>query len=338
MLKRVRRDSSGLLSEEGLDIGLHHDILTMHGSPNESVGCVLSGTLNFNLVEPLKVKSISLKFIGKVKIDGSPEFARYEYELIQHKWVFLEASQDSYTMAPRSYSYDFELHLRGNLPESVVVNYGKIYYRLVAVVERPAFRFDIKKIKDVDIKRAPLFSTDSLLPPTMASGIWSENLAYHISIPDITYTIGESFPVVFNFCLLDPTFKIREVSLILREFILYNIEGSEPVSREYDISGTRRRCPGESELAWDGIIKLRIPRHTYSDCESKYITVLHKFFVEIELEEANGDIRVLHVLLRVGIQSAIQSELSQSPPMYQPITYSSGAPPPPYSCLDIVCA
>ncbi|KAK9761804.1 hypothetical protein K7432_013027 [Basidiobolus ranarum] len=336
MFKRVRRDSAGLLNEEGLDIELHHDVLTMQGSPRESVGCVLSGALKFNLIEPLKVKSITLKFVGKVKIDGCAELSRQEFELIQHKWSFLEAQQDNYLLAPNNYNYHFELPLPGNLPESVEVNNGKIFYQLIAVVERPAFRFDIKKVKDVDIKRTPLASIDDGFQPVMASGVWSDKLAYTISIPDTKYTIGDTFPVMYSFCLLDPTLKIRKISLLLREFIYYNLDEAEPVSKWSDLRGMNQMCPSEYAHAWEGRMDLQIPKHAYYDCESKYIRVFHKFFVEIELSEDNGSTRVLNVLLRVGIQSAIQNELSQSPPRYQPFIDPSGVSPPPYS--HIACA
>ncbi|ORY01087.1 hypothetical protein K493DRAFT_312580 [Basidiobolus meristosporus CBS 931.73] len=241
-------------------------------------------------------------------------------------------------MAPHNYSYPFELPLPGNLPESVEVNYGRIFYRLIAVVERPAFRFDIKKVKDIDIKRAPLASVDDLLQPTMAAGVWADKLAYHIAIPDTTYTIGDTFPVAFSFCMLDSRLKIRKISLVLREFVYYNICGADPVTRTYDVHGVGQMCPDECTSAWEGSLNLQVPKSTYYDCESKFIRVFHKFFVEIELYQDNGDIRLLHVLLRVGVRSAIQNELSQSPPRYQQFTSSSGMPPPPYSYSNIACA
>ncbi|KAK9693023.1 hypothetical protein K7432_014105 [Basidiobolus ranarum] len=230
MFSLPHKDSADQATEH-IQITLSDDALTMYGSPNESVGCILRGQLHFNPVEYMKVKSITLKFTGKVKINGGADLPKHEYDLIQYKWTFLEANHDPYLLAPKDYVYDFELPLKGDLPESVDVNSGKIVYKLVATVERPAFRFDMKASRPVEIKRAPLPSTDDFLQPSMISGIWSDQLAYHISTPDTTYTVGDQFPVLFNFCSLNPNFKVLKVNLVLREFVSYSLKGSKPITK-----------------------------------------------------------------------------------------------------------
>ncbi|ORX95385.1 hypothetical protein K493DRAFT_282853 [Basidiobolus meristosporus CBS 931.73] len=323
------KDSTTHLHTEQIQIDLEADTLTMYGSPNESVGCILRGTLRFSPSEYMKVKSITLKFTGKVKINGGADLPKHEYDLITHKWTFLEANHDSYLLAPKDYVYDFEVPLRGDLPESVDVNSGRIVYKLKAVVERPAFHFSLKCSRTVEMKRAPLPSTDDFLQPTMISGIWSDKFAYHISTPDTTYTVGDQFPVLFNFCSLIPCFKVCKINIYLREFVTYNIKGSKPIVKWYDLNKACNVYNDQTQHAWEGHLDLQVPKYTYCDSESSYIQVFHKLFVEIEVEE-NGELKTLHLMLRVGIQTALQNELCQSPPSYQSLASFQGIPPPPY--------
>ncbi|KAK9674941.1 hypothetical protein K7432_016776 [Basidiobolus ranarum] len=334
MFTRSRKDSS-LLSSRGLEIDVQKDVLTMYGASNESVGCVLRGTLRFHLIEPLKVKSITLRFLGTVTLGEGAEFQQQEINLIDHKWTFLESESDSYLLAPSNYRYTFELPLPGNLPESVEVPHGSVCYRLMATVERPSFRTDFKAEKTVDIQRAPLPSTDEYLQPTMISGIWEERLGYYISTPDTIYTVGDTFPVMFNLLSLDPYFCMLKTTVVLKEYITYNVKNSNPIMKHYDLSRTSVIANQKQELSWEGSLNLEIPKRTFYDCETEYIRVCHKFFVEIEVMEPTGEVQVLRVLLKVGVQSSLQNELAQSPPEYKPITSFSDMPPPPYNIIVV---
>lgn len=51
-----------------LKVHVENDHLIMHGSPNESAGCVLRGVLDVHVKEPIKVKSIHLRFSGRMVI------------------------------------------------------------------------------------------------------------------------------------------------------------------------------------------------------------------------------------------------------------------------------
>ncbi|ORX97924.1 hypothetical protein K493DRAFT_313874 [Basidiobolus meristosporus CBS 931.73] len=328
-------DSTTQLATEHIQIDLNGDSLTMYGTTEESVGCVLRGTLRFNPQEHMKVKSIHLKFVGKVKINGGFDLPRHEYDVIRHKWTFLEARRDAYLLAPKDYAYDFELPLKGDLPESIDVNSGKIVYKLVATVERPAFHFDMKACRTVEIKRAPLPSSDDYLQPTMIHGVWLDKFAYQISSPETTYTVGDQFPVLYSFCSFEPTFKIRKISLVLREFISYSLKGGKPIIKCHDLSQASQVC---NEHAWEGSLNLQIPKGAYCDSECSYIKVVHKVFVEIETEDGN-ERKTLHLLLRVGVQSDLQNELSQCPPSYEAMSPYQGIPPPPYAPFNnTICA
>lgn len=51
-----------------LQIHLDNDTLIMHGSQDESSGCVLRGYVHLNLKEPAKFKAVTLRLTGKIKV------------------------------------------------------------------------------------------------------------------------------------------------------------------------------------------------------------------------------------------------------------------------------
>ncbi|ORX99271.1 hypothetical protein K493DRAFT_335838 [Basidiobolus meristosporus CBS 931.73] len=330
MFTRSRKDSS-LARLEGLEIVLHKDILTMYGSSDESVGCILRGALKFQILEPMKVKSISLSFNGKVKILTPAVTPLRELDLLEHKWTFLESEQDPYLLAPSNYEYNFELPLPGNLPESVEVPYGDISYNLLAIVERPGFKSDFKTEKKVDIQRAPLLFTDELLHPNVATGIWQQKVGYCVSIPDTNYTVGQTFPVHFNLLSLDPFLCITKVTAVMKEYVTCKFQGFRPMIKYHDVGRSSVLPNREQELVWDGSLNLEILKRALYDCETDYIQVSHKLFLDIEVMEPTGEIQTFRVQMKVGIQSSLQNELAQSPPRYQPFSSFTGLPPPPYN-------
>lgn len=48
-----------------LNIQVENNDMIMFGSADESSGCVLRGVLRFTLTQPIKVKSIGIRFTGK---------------------------------------------------------------------------------------------------------------------------------------------------------------------------------------------------------------------------------------------------------------------------------
>ena len=58
-------------NQSELQIHLDNDTLIMHGSQQESSGCVLRGHVRLNLKEATKFKSITLRLVGKIKVAWS---------------------------------------------------------------------------------------------------------------------------------------------------------------------------------------------------------------------------------------------------------------------------
>lgn len=54
-----------------LKINVESEEVVLLGHPDEAAGKTLQGTLSLNLPEAIKVKTISLSFIGKMKVSWS---------------------------------------------------------------------------------------------------------------------------------------------------------------------------------------------------------------------------------------------------------------------------
>lgn len=81
-MERIRSNATRL------KIHVENDQLIMHGSPNESAGCVLRGVLDVHVKEPIKVKSILLRFSGRMVITWT-----------ERKWFLLHIIMKSHSVA-----------------------------------------------------------------------------------------------------------------------------------------------------------------------------------------------------------------------------------------------
>ncbi|ORX97988.1 hypothetical protein K493DRAFT_184819, partial [Basidiobolus meristosporus CBS 931.73] len=296
-------------------IQLREDVLTMHGSPEESVGTVLSGSLVFNVAELTKVKSLSLKFEGKLEIKGAKE----SKTVTQHVWTFLEPQRNPHTLHPSKHIFDFELPLSGDLPESVKVNFGKIVYRLVAVVKRPGLFKDIKTKRNITIQRTPLPSMEEYSNSSTVMGTWNHRLDYSVCASSPSYTFGDTIPV--NVTLRPKAghypFRILKVKATLNEYTLYRPSGSFTTStRVEEISENVHDCFDTESGYVSETIKVPIPRIARSDCLTNFINVSHKLSVQICMIDCYRRQKTLYSNIPIVIQSDAQLELSQSPPNY----------------------
>ncbi len=54
-----------------LKINISSEEIILLGQPNEAAGKLLEGSLSLNLTEPIRIKSVNLSFIGKMKVSWS---------------------------------------------------------------------------------------------------------------------------------------------------------------------------------------------------------------------------------------------------------------------------
>ncbi|KAK9709721.1 hypothetical protein K7432_008857 [Basidiobolus ranarum] len=321
-------------SKNTLQVLLSNDTLTLRGSPEESAGCILTGTVILNVVEPLKVKSLRLTFLGTVMVDANDGDSRKELVLTKKQWVFLDPNSATYWLKPNQYKYDFGIVLSGDFPESVYVRHGFVNYKVIAVAERPGLHFNLKAQRVVDIKRAILHPADSWITPHPTMTNWENRLYLSISVPTSSFIIGKDLPFSLMVTPLEPKITIARVKGLLREVVTYTIHDQQaPLTRYYGLSITYLNCPDDQSSEWELHGTLTIPRRASHFCNTGFIRVSHQLLLEHLVIDAKRMSKVVCMVLPVTLQSSIHHELAQSPPSYLdyhelPALEASILPPP----------
>nr|CAG8542492.1 12669_t:CDS:2 [Entrophospora candida] len=212
-------------------IRLEQDVLTMHGSQTESVGCFLRGQLILALTETIKVREIRLTFKGKSKISWTDDKGPAQYHhserrtLFQHDWIFLPAEKNYHVLKPDNYQWDFELVLPGTLPETIDVceknNY--INYTLKAIAERHTFATNLQTRRTVKIQRCLLPTSLDLIQSVVVSNVWVDKVDYELSIESKIFSLGDKIPVSIKFTPLQESLRLKHITCALKEHVTYQI-------------------------------------------------------------------------------------------------------------------
>ncbi|KAK9767079.1 hypothetical protein K7432_003389 [Basidiobolus ranarum] len=328
-----------------VEIRLANDCLIFNGSANESAGAVLRGSLYLNLPEALKVKNISLRLDGKMKVcwddvPGVKNNAKNETRsLINNLWTFVEAYKKPITLGKGEYSYPFEMALSGDLPETVYTEFGTVKYKLRAIVERPTFCTNYAVEKEIVIKRFALSSSTELIQSVSIAEVWNDKLAYEVHIPSKAFGPGEKIPIHFNTLLMSEDLSLRKVSCLLKEYITYRVAGGGRCKLQTRwINRLSNMDFPKSESNWEKSLSLEIPSSSDAiqcDCMTELIHVRHKLKVKIEFRLSPGVVKAVYVGIPVVIVSGSSQEIFLDLPPYRAIErrISMASLPPSYDTI-----
>ncbi|KAK9720786.1 hypothetical protein K7432_003918 [Basidiobolus ranarum] len=314
-----------------VEVVLQEDTLTMHGSADQSVGCALRGAVLVNLIKDTKVKFISLRLKGKLKLKMTSDMPRKEQILIDETWPILELSHQLYTLPKGQHQYDFEYPLSGKLPESVKVSHGKIIYKLYAVLEKPGFHRTLKASCPLTIHRVPLPSTSDIAdsPNIMISGTWASRMYYEAAIPANTFAPGEIFPVTFHFYITDPLLEVDRIHSSMREYTIYRsasfVRPSVQSKKLANLVQDYSRPPNVND--WEATINVQVPDFVKSDCGPDYIEVCHKLEVKFCISQGGLILDTVIHRFPIVVQSLEYNEVTLSPPAYRAIDSTCELPP-----------
>lgn len=300
---------------DDLKIELENKEIVLLDQGNGTTAKPLKGTIKFTPDKSMNVRSISLLFYGKMRvswIEGTSHNRHHykqEKQLIQHKWHFVPHDDQTtckkvYTFSPGVHSFDFELQLPVNLPQSLETEGGQISYRLRAVVERTGFQHKIVKKEDIQIIRCMLPSELELERTLEIHNTWAELMRYDIQLPSKVYSCGSSVPVNFQIAPLTSNFKVRYVSGTLKEFCTYT---TDECSKEdvRIIQQLKIDNPFANMVVWSKDLELDIPslrsRHILCDADSDLIRIRHKLEFIIALHTLNGQFSELRCSVPVII-------------------------------------
>ncbi|KAI9263056.1 hypothetical protein BY458DRAFT_458586 [Sporodiniella umbellata] len=201
-------------------IQLENDTLLITGKPEESVGCVLRGYVELIVTETVKVKSIQMDLLGKLKIHWNerhhPQHTKREYTLIEHHWAFL-APKRHHTLTPNTYLYPFELAIPGHLAGSFDSHsFGSLSYKLKVTIERPTLIPNTHHRRLFWIHRQwPKQPDGETIKLTNA---WNDRIGYNVTLPNRVYKRGQDIPIHYEL-LPGPDTHLRHVSCFLKEYL-----------------------------------------------------------------------------------------------------------------------
>ncbi|KAG2198231.1 hypothetical protein INT46_005222 [Mucor plumbeus] len=315
-----------LVQTSDFHINIENEHIILHGNIDESAGVMLRGSVVLNCHETTKVRSISLKFIGKAKVnwtEGLGSHQRHykeEKTIIKHEWSFLPSNRKTYHLPQGHYKWDFELPLPGDLPESVEHDLGEVYYRLKAVVERPTFSMNYNDRKMLRVSRVLLPSSLELTQSLVISNVWVDKLSYDISVPSKVFSMGSLIPITFALVPIAQDLHVRSVSCVLKEYTTLTAEDHSKMEGRV-IKHLRDENFASGPDPWTKTELLPVPDYTshmiQTDSLCDLIKIKHKLKFTVSLTNADGHISELRAAIPVVIADISPEEDENALPAYE---------------------
>ncbi|KAI8348022.1 hypothetical protein EDC96DRAFT_312947 [Choanephora cucurbitarum] len=315
-----------LVHNSDFHINLETEHIILHGSIEESAGVILRGSVVFNCQETTKVRSISLKFIGKAKVnwtEGLGSHQRHykdEKTIIKHEWCFLQPKHKTYHLSEGHYKWDFELPLPGDLPETIQHELGEVTYRLKATVDRPTFSMNYNDRKEIKVSRVLLPSSLELSQSVVISNVWVDKLSYDISVPSKVFSMGSIIPVTFALEPIAEDLRVRSVSCVLKEYITLSAEDHSKMEGRV-IRHIRDEHFSTGDNPWSKTELVSVPdmasHLVQTDSACDLMKIKHKLKFTVSLTNADGHISELRAAIPIMIAEISPVEDENALPAYE---------------------
>ncbi|KAI8097818.1 uncharacterized protein B0P05DRAFT_458167, partial [Gilbertella persicaria] len=311
-----------------LKIHVENDTLIMRGSPEESVGCVLRGCVVLHVKESMKVKSVSLNLVGRIKIQWNERNHQHkkEFNILENDWHFLSHQKKLHTLTPNTYKYPFEYVFPGNLAETIEsYSYGSVSYKLKAVVDRPAFSPNLIDRQSLRVARqfTPSYHMSNI--PMQISNEWTDKLDYKISVPKRIYSRGEQISIdVSLFPKLNSGLHVRYLSVFLKEYTTFVLGGTASIHHTESriIRFFRDESFPSDGLHWHKTEIMTVP-HSFDsiqcDTHNQFFKIEHKLKFTMSLINKEGTISELRATMPIDIinQKIEDTEQENELPTYE---------------------
>ncbi|RPA96687.1 hypothetical protein L873DRAFT_1693575 [Choiromyces venosus 120613-1] len=303
------------------DIRLDDNVVVLRGTPEESAGALLKGTLAFCITESVPVRSITLSLVGVRRLHWQEKTStvttgvsvKSESVVFSKKWEFLEFShKHPVTLRPDNYEYDFDAVLPGDLPESIEgLESAQIFYRLKAVIERPRFAQNITAKKHLRIVRTLSPGALELSQTMSVENFWPDKVEYSISIPTKAIVFGSSIPIDIILVPLLKGLTVGKVICVFKE--LHSFSNPEKGTTRNDMrtvleqtfeNGEIETEEGEDFGRWKLQDRVELPKsliRCVQDCEVECVKVRHKLKFTIQLHNPDGHTSELRASLPVQL-------------------------------------
>ncbi|CDS11689.1 hypothetical protein LRAMOSA03952 [Lichtheimia ramosa] len=337
-----------------ISIHVLEDTIILQGSQQESAGKLLQGKLILDLKEPIKVRSVNLRFYGKMKVSWregvghGQDCHQQERTIMSHKWQFVpqedEASSSSstttqhhhsgstvgvrrpnYALRAGKHEWTFALPLSGDLPQSVEATNGRVIYQLKATVERPFYLQNFSLKRPITIVRTMQLDDFPAVDTWEVHHTWEDKIEYDINMPTRIYSLGEHIPITFDIKPLDHNLRVQRLVATLKEYRAYRAK-EHSTRHTWECAANVVVNPNPLER-WNHVLDLKIPKeppHVHCDSDNDMMKIQHRIKFSIYLQNADGqksEVRCAAVIMIVP--SLVQQAAHNTLPPYQPTTSSS---------------
>ncbi|KAF9967880.1 atp3 gamma subunit of the F1 sector of mitochondrial F1F0 ATP synthase [Mortierella alpina] len=195
-------------------------------------GPIINGKLIINHREDITLKGLTLNFKAKImcswheKRGNSTVYYSAKKPLLEKTWVFLEKSDSKLHMlrANQTYSYDFQLALPVNLPNSLHMSTGKIEYMFSANGKRSTFQLDLDRDRLIEIYQSLPPSHPHCIYPLQLTADFEQALNYLVQIPRKAYHHGSAIPITVRMHPLPglgARWRVKEMNMKIKEYFWF---------------------------------------------------------------------------------------------------------------------
>ncbi|ORX47686.1 hypothetical protein DM01DRAFT_1326747 [Hesseltinella vesiculosa] len=320
-----------------VQIELPDDTVLLVGHPEEAGGKVLKGKLRLTSSEPIKVRSVCLHFVGKMKVSWSEgighhqHYYKQEKPLVKESWQFIPVPamiqsvgsalhKKSYTLAAGEHVFDFELSLPGDLPQTLEAEDAQISYRFKAVVERPAFVHNLVKKLPIKVVRSMLPSEFDLYQSLEISNTWESKMQYDITMSSKMYALGETIRLTFSILPIAPQLKVRSICASLKEYCSYTTSSNSKTDTRI-IKFEKILDPfSETDVGrWTREMQLQLPDNSplvFCNTDNEMIHIRHKLKFSIALINADSHMSELRCSIPVVVIDSVARQMENMLPRY----------------------
>lgn len=216
-----------------------------------------------------------------------------------------------------SYTYEFEMVLPGDLPESTYVpNIYTVQYQLKATIERSTFLPNISNRKIIHVSRQLLPFAPEFLEPVSVANQWANKLDYEITLPSKIYTHGDQIPITVRITPLSDALRVRHLSCTLKEYMICRAgnhgflntrpraHGRVLFSTRDDKFGRTNSNDGGNFVEWTKVQTIPLsssPQELQCDLQNDSIRIKHKIKFVLSLINADGHVSELRAALPITI-------------------------------------
>ncbi|KFH66356.1 hypothetical protein MVEG_08455 [Podila verticillata NRRL 6337] len=315
-------------------------------------GPLINGKLIVNHREDVTLKGLTLTFTANIacswseKHGNSTTFYSAKKPLMEKTWVFLERADNKLHMlrANQTYTYDFQLVLPVNLPNSLNMGTGKVEYKFSANGKRSTFSLDLERERIVEIYQSLPPQHGHCLYPIQQTADWEQALNYLIQIPKRAFHHGSALPITVRMHPLLGSvarWHVKDMSMKIKEYFWFISPGKGTRHEKRTIleskqgSGSWPIQTGPVERT----LSLTIPAtNIMTTVDTEIVKCTHKLKLMFHID-VNGSTRKLPVEFDLyipgpfppgqgplGLPQPTQQPLPPLPQMQQPLQYQQPLP------------